>query len=760
MKRVNNLCLISILIIINLLPGSPLRYNIYYTNIIINIISLIYIAKNIDKKQNLYINKIDVIILLLSLSTFIPLIFNTYLSLIDTVEYILRYISAFNIYFIVKLYMKNNNNNINIILKSFIYMSIVLIIIGIDMMSSNYFHSLYDFLRVPILIKESPERMISLFKYPNVFCVYISSILFLTLGCYLKEQNKLKKGIYLIFIFIQFFGIIMSYSRLCWSITIVLLIIYFLILKNERKTLIKAIALSFTSAFTYYCIYTHFLNKTDTIILCLFLLIVAIIQFTIYININKLRLKELNKKMLVLIVLVILLVSSIIISMIYLLHPNYLVLFNNNNFKRNYRRQNIVVGENETYKFKFDIEAISNIKDNFTIAIKQLDEDEKEIKVDKLVFDNYKGIKDIDIKTLENTKSITLSITCEEPNTNSKLIIYSAKYNEKNVKIYYKLIPISFVNRIGKYKIKTASTNLRITYMKKAISIIKTSPIFGLGGNAWNHSNMDGIKIKTVAEHSYPLQLFLQNGVLSFSLYLILIIMILIISIKIIKNKENDITLISIIFALFMLILHSIADFDFNFQLILLEMFIFIAIINILIKNQKQINIKNIYKYIYLSFLIVLLYINIGETITLQMNYNKDKSKTEFEQLKETNIKTVLSPYYYKNYEEKMNCLSRIKNKGLEYKQDNIESEIIKCARFITDIEKDKSSNIYCIIILNTIDMMNEKNQEEILKKVQNIWENEVGANDKMIYNAMKNRLKLVLDNDITEQFIDNLKII
>ena len=142
------------------------------------------------------------------------------------------------------------------------------------------------------------------------------------------------------------------------------------------------------------------------------------------------------------------------------------------------------------------------------------------------------------------------------------------------------------------------------------------------------------------------------------------------------------------------------------------------------------------------------------------MNYNKDKSKTEFEQLQEANIKTVLSPYYYKNYEEKMNCLSRIKNKGLDYKQDNIESEIIKCARFITDIEKDKSSNIYCIIILNTIDMMNEKNQEEILKKVQNIWENEVGANDKMIYNAMKNRLKLVLDNDITEQFIDNLKII
>ena len=56
--------------------------------------------------------------------------------------------------------------------------------------------------------------------------------------------------------------------------------------------------------------------------------------------------------------------------------------------------------------------------------------------------------------------------------------------------------------------------------------------------------------------------------------------------------------------------------------------------------------------------------------------------------------------------------------------------------------------------------MMNEENQDEILEKVNNIWINEVGANNKTIYNAMKNRLKLVLDNEKTRIYIDNLKML
>lgn len=758
-SKVLNCLMVCILTIINLLPGNPLRYNLYIINVLINILALIFIANNIDKKQHLCINKIDILIVLLSFSTLIPLFFNKYLSLIDTIEDILRYISALNIYFIIKIYIKDNDNNINIVIKAFIYMSIVLVLIGIDMMSSNYLDFLYNFLRTPILLKESPERMMSLFKYPNVFCIYISSILFLTLGNYIKEQNKIKKMTYLTFLFIQFFGIIMSYSRLCWFITIVLLIIYFIILKNEKRQLIKALILSSVSAFIYYCIYTYFINKSNTIVLCFILLIVAILQLLLYFSIEKLKLKKINKKI-VIIVSIITLVGIILMSVLYANQPDHLELFNNNNYKRNYRRQNIKVEKNENYKFKFDVEAISNIENNFTIAIKQLDEEEKEIKIDKLVFDNYKGIKELDITTIDNTESITVSISSQETNNKSKLVIYSAKLNEQNIKIYYKLIPISFVNRIEKFKIKTASTNLRIIYMKKAIDIIKTSPIFGLGGNAWNHSNMDGIKIKTIAEHSYPLQLFLQNGVFSFLIYVILVIKLIDVSFRAIKKQKNNIILISIIIGLFTLILHSIADFDFHFQLILFEMYIFIAIINSIMFKDNKIYVKKIYKYIYTVFLVLLLYINIGETITLQMNYREDKNKTEYEQLQEANLKIILSPYYYKNYEEKMNSLSSIKNKGLTYPNNNIESEIIKCARFITDIEKNKSTNIYNTIILNTIDMMNEENQDEILEKVNNIWINEVGANNKTIYNAMKNRLKLVLDNEKTRIYIDNLKML
>ena len=96
------LILTSITIIYTgVLIGTPLNNNILTINIILNALAIITLIFNIKAKK-IKINNIDIIIFLLVVSSTIPLIFRTYSSLNDTVIYILKYISVFSIYIIVK----------------------------------------------------------------------------------------------------------------------------------------------------------------------------------------------------------------------------------------------------------------------------------------------------------------------------------------------------------------------------------------------------------------------------------------------------------------------------------------------------------------------------------------------------------------------------------------------------------------------------------------------------------------------------------
>ena len=452
------------LIIVNLLPGSPLRYNIDVPNLVINIIALAYLIYLIYKKEYMQINKVDVILIILSFSCFIPIIFNTYLRLGDTVEYILRYMSALNIYFIVKKYIKLNSKGNSIILNTCIGMSIVLIFIGIDMMTLNLLDKVYNFLRSPLLYKDSLERMNSLFRYSNTFCIYIVMALFLSIAKYLKEEKRYKKTIYSCCIFLEIFAIMISYSRLSWGIAIVLLIGLAIILKEYRKEILKLLLISGINAFVYFCLFNEFSNVSANWCVWIILIIQVALQYVVFFKLNAIDefIKKLNKKKIVVSICGILITILMILAAIYFSGPDNLIIFNTSNYQNIYRKQNIKVEKNAKYNLKIDLEAVSEKEENFTIYAKQLDSNEKEIRNEVAIFDNYEGIKELNFETTDNVSSLTIGFKCQEPSQNTKLVIKSVKLNDKDIKVYYKLIPIDLVNRIEKFKIKTASTNTRI----------------------------------------------------------------------------------------------------------------------------------------------------------------------------------------------------------------------------------------------------------------------------------------------------------
>ena len=105
-------------------------------------------------------------------------------------------------------------------------------------------------------------------------------------------------------------------------------------------------------------------------------------------------------------------------------------------------------------------------------------------------------------------------------NSTGLLEIKSVKINGREEKMSYGIIPIELVNRVTKLKSDTASFSGRLEYYKDSIGIIKNNFFTGAGGYAWRNSGHETAS-QGIAEHSYPLQLFIQNGIISFIAYII-----------------------------------------------------------------------------------------------------------------------------------------------------------------------------------------------------------------------------------------------
>ena len=183
-----------VLVLNNFLIGTPLKYNIMYINILLNIIALIAIMyKFIKQKEKISINKIDICVGIIVFTTFLSFIFNKYLRLADTIEYILRYITVFNVYLISRILTKEKSDFIDKVSNILIISSIILIIFGIDMMTQNKLEKIYEILGTPTVYNESKKRMSSVFKYPNVFAIFLVVCIILSIVQYFNTSKKITK---------------------------------------------------------------------------------------------------------------------------------------------------------------------------------------------------------------------------------------------------------------------------------------------------------------------------------------------------------------------------------------------------------------------------------------------------------------------------------------------------------------------------------------------------------------------------------------
>lgn len=547
-KNINILIIILIIFASGILIGTPLlKENVQIIYIAIGIFSVFYFLKRIIKKEEIIHSKIDILISILIFSTLLPLLFRTYASLSETVYNILKYFCILDIYLIAKNECRKNEKYKDIVINSIIITILLLCVIGIDEVNANFLKGFKEFIHFQS-IEYDEIRISSLFSYPNAMAAVSGLGFFLCLGYIFDNTSKKVKVIYSIIALIMLITLVLTYSRLVYIIFILALILYCLMLCKKYKIKEKI--------------------NTRVIVALLSVLILGIIYVIIGLQI-----------------------------------PDKLTV------KNEYQKILYSVKPNEDYVFSFDINSESDKEESIIINFIEKNKFFDDINTTQVKLGTYVGNKEIKVHTNESTSVMYIKVEIKE-NCNTSFTISSAAINNKQLILKYKLLPTNIVNKIQGISLNNKSTWERFTFIKNGLNIIKDNWIVGKGGSAWEtlQYNVQDYNYFAKEMHSFPIQLWIENGILAFISYVGIVICILYKFYISLKDNELNMKLISNIVAIIFIQLHCLLDFDMSFFYVQLIVFLIIAVLN---DENKEINTKKAVNIIINCIIIVISLITI-----------------------------------------------------------------------------------------------------------------------------------------------------
>ena len=672
--------IIILLITFFISPSFKKPFYLMYFIIEIIILTTLIIQNKSIKNIQIITNQFDILVyLFLILSSIIPLIFKTYISYYDQINYLLQSIFIINIYIFIKNII-NKNFDRNNILKILIYSSILIIIIGIDRLSTNFLWNKISNIDMFKIIYDT-DRLVSTFSYPNALAVYLSMILFITFLLILKTNNIFYK----IYSYILMLSILLTKSRGCLILLIILIIIYLYLINKKADTslLIKNILINIFGIILYYIMYLVSRNILFSITISTILVITLnFIKFKISIKISK---------------------KHILITLFIL---TVLILFIN--FISKYSKP-LVIDSTFSYKIK-DIKKnkaelkiyFTDIDDNSTIQI-----------IEKNIY--YQTISDKTYKLKEKNifkfnKNDLRKYIFIKIRTDSKIVLNEIYLNNKEYIINYKYLPSNIIRKLKNDIDIDKSFNQRLTYYKDAYKIIKKNYLFGIGHNGWKnyYQSIEEYSYGTLEVHSFILDTFISFGIFPTIIISLLIISIVYFYIK--KFKVLNETDISIFFAILIIFIHSIIDFDMSYQINYVLFMIFISLI-----NSKTNKTNNIYNF---SWVIITLFSCGFILINLIIDYkiNKINDLTAREKI-----------VYYDKYK-------RVKNWDKIYNYNYIKIT----NTYLTQFQNNKNSkyNNYVLKLIDTLLMFSNKEKYYEQLYIENLLVDYLYNNYKIINNV------------------------
>lgn len=753
--------LISIIISISsILIGNINCDNTQIINLGTSIMFLFYIIiYGIKRKEKIIKSKFDIYVIIFCLAPIIPIIFKKYLSLNDAMVYVTKYITCLFFYFMTKKIVETEKNRKTLIC-IIICLTVIQTIIGIDKMTTQKLVDFTDYIGISRTQYEE-IRLNSVYDYPNAYGIIAAVSIFLLFGRILKTDNKYKKMMDVVLLYILEIGILLANSRIVMILLVCFFILNLIFLKRKEKILEIIVITIYTGiiALLYSTKFMEWLTQKNFIIIWLSLIISCVFISGIQ-NVFGFIIKKMVKiKFEILIsIVVIFLLFGILAFFVAMKKTDTLKLFNSYFFSKEIVREIYNVNPDYEYNFKFDIIA-KNSYENLEIYEIEIIEKNKyfdEIHSTKINFSQYEGIKEISIKTQEETAQIFISFKAEYCTDKTLLEIRKCTINEQEIILEYKYLPYSLVSKISNINFKTKSAWERMAFIGDGIKLLKENWLLGVGGNNWkyHYGKVQQYNYQTTNVHSYPIQIFLEFGIIAFGAFCLIIFY----SIKYVV-KEKDAQLNEILLAFMLLLIHATFDMDFLFTYITIVFFVFIAIFGNLIKDSQNNKNYNIVKNIFIVVMIIgMIIITTNETVAqILIRKNEKILKSNIDNKNEIVLHNAqicknIMPYNSKNRRMLIENMLILKNK--------LNKEIIENTNYLMKNEKGYfiEKDILKVIDIYIQEYKERKNHEDFKLIDQTIKNNIIvqpyyvnyliNRDDRIYYIAEKINRQAIKDND------------
>lgn len=675
-KSIIDIVLVVLLLFLSIKKGGFYKTDNLIFNLIVTFIGFFYISYLYIKKIKIrYFSKnksgnsikyekyrldiIEILLFLHSISYLLPIIFNNYSDLSDSIFEMIRYFNMYIIYVIVK-----NSDDKKMYINSFLGIVFIECVLGVDGLANRYFLPVLNKFNSGYLTSNNLTRMSATIQYANVFsllCIFANIYLLDKLRSIEKLNKNNLIDYFLSFIFTS--SIILSKSRVIFAILICYIIYIFISKKTHNKSIIGinvVLTLIYTTIFMK-LLYTN-INVIYILTFSFYMLIILLyfLKDKIITSIEKVKRfvysKVKNKKVIyvalsfiLILYLVLAIYIKIPINISYDVSQNYI---ERNIYNLNKEKTNVIdikiKRNNEDSRYKIEILEINEKSESSII---------KTYNYYNSITDNFK----FEYVPKDDFKNLIVKVYC----TKDSISVQKICVNDTNNYIDYLLLPTDMVYRIQDTLKVDLSLKDRIYFTKDAVLLIKQSLknfICGLGGEGFKNTYhiVKSNNYSSTEVHNVYLQIFVESGVIGFLLFITLVI----VSLK--KSKFDIIKLLLIIFYI-----TAIFDLNFSYMFVMAIFAMLLALLNS--KDSSKTDENNINKEakhkniifiidslkvtIFVPLCIILLIILIKSNIAYYMKVPKLDENYTLEQIDESickQEKRVLLDPYDNNYRKSL----------------------------------------------------------------------------------------------------------
>lgn len=601
--------LICLLLFISAMyKGSFYKEDTLFINMIICILGLVCLAvklvlnirdSNIITKSKLT-TLIDIGVIALAISYFLPIIFNTKASMESALFECTRYVNLAIIYYIVR-----SSKNKNIYLTTIVGIAIVVAALGIDEITYRSFESALNTFSMGYLTQNS-GRIASTIQYAN-----ITALLMLVASIILEKKiitniSKIKeqKVTFSAFVAFEMFSlilietaIILTGSRMNVFLMIVSSIIYaiYLFKEDKKRNTLTILLLTFvpfvlvTSIDSYLLVQDYFMVIL-TYVLTFVISTIYVVAYKLfntnnkYQKNNKERLGKKYNKVLILSVSLVCLIVGIGICSI----PKAFVVKDDTDTGINVSR-NIYGDFHGEYELNLRLKVEGGEK--YSLNLYEIDNEFNKHEIAYILpKDIVDGKYNTKIHISENVQKLQLVVNV----TRCKVTVDSLKIGDEKTTLSYMFLPDNLVFRLKDTITKDSNNTLRLVYYKDGMKLFKLSPIVGHGGEGFKSRYQEVQETPYISSeiHSVPLQILVEAGIIGLTIYILIVVVTYILIFKLMRNKNKNGIIYLLIFSVY--IVTSLFDLVFSFGIMIT---LFGVIIGLIVNEYKERHICGKDKY-------------------------------------------------------------------------------------------------------------------------------------------------------------------